>query len=161
MQQTAAYDLNMHARSARRTQREGQERLRVEKTEKRVVLRRLWQRAQFVVLCAVALGLICSVLVAQSTLTELGGQIGDMQSELTELRSEYDYLNNQLEMQTNLTEVENYARTELGLVKMDKSQITYVAGKEEARVVRQESGFQQFLQHITGGFLSFMSYLDP
>ena len=147
MQQTAAYDLNMYARSARRTQREGLERLRVEKTEKRVVLRRLWQRAQFVVLCAVAL--------------ELGGQIGDMQSELTELRSEYDYLNNQLEMQTNLTEVENYARTELGLVKMDKSQITYVAGNEEARVVRQESGFQQFLQHITGGFLSFMSYLDP
>ena len=92
---------------------------------------------------------------------ELGGQIGDMQSELTELRSEYDYLNNQLEMQTNLTEVENYARTELGLVKMDKSQITYVAGNEEARVVRQASGFQQFLQHITGGFLSFMSYLDP
>ena len=42
MQQTAAYDLNMYARSARRTQREGQERLRVEKTEKRVVLRRLW-----------------------------------------------------------------------------------------------------------------------
>lgn len=161
MQQTAAYDLNMYARSARRTQREGQERLRVEKTEKRVALRRLWQRAQFVVLCAVALGLICSVLVAQSTLTELGGQIGDMQSELTELRSEYDYLNNQLEMQTNLTEVENYARTELGLVKMDKSQITYVAGNEEARVVRQASGFQQFLQHITGGFLSFMSYLDP
>ena len=44
---------------------------------------------------------------------------------------------------------------------MDKSQITYVAGNEEARVVRQASGFQQFLQHITGGFLSFMSYLDP
>lgn len=78
-----------------------------------------------------------------------------------ELRSEYDYLNNQLEMQTNLTEVENYARTELGLVKMDKSQITYVAGGEEARVVRQASGFQRFMQHVTGGFLSFMAYLDP
>ena len=129
MQQTAAYDLNMYARSAWRTQREGQERLRVEKTEKRVVLRRLLAARAVCGACAVALGLICSVLVAQSTLTELGGQIGDMQSELTELRSEYDYLNNQLEMQTNLTEVENYARTELGLVKMDKSQITYVAGE--------------------------------
>ena len=161
MQQAAAYDLNVYARSAPRAQRAGRERLRVEKTEKRVVLRRLWQRAQFIVLCAVALGLICSVLVAQSTLTELGGQIGKKQDELVELRSEYDYLNNQLEMQTNLTEVENYARTELGLVKMDKSQITYVAGGEEARVVRQASGFQRFMQHITGGFLSFMAYLDP
>lgn len=161
MQQAAAYDLNVYARSAQRAQRAGRERLRVEKTEKRVVLRRLWQRAQFIVLCAVALGLICSVLVAQSTLTELGGQIEKKQDELVELRSEYDYLNNQLEMQTNLTEVENYARTELGLVKMDKSQITYVAGGEEARVVRQTSGFQRFMQHITGGFLSFMAYLDP
>ena len=142
MQQAAAYDLNVYARSAQRAQRAGRERLRVEKTEKRVVLRRLWQRAQ-------------------STLTELGGQIGKKQDELVELRSEYDYLNNQLEMQTNLTEVENYARTELGLVKMDKSQITYVAGGEEARVVRQTSGFQRFMQHITGGFLSFMAYLDP
>ena len=89
MQQTAAYDLNMYARSARRTQREGQERLRVEKTEKRVVLRRLWQRAQFVVLCAVALGLICSVLVAQSTIDMKEGLISEMQTELTELKNVY------------------------------------------------------------------------
>lgn len=82
MQQAAAYDLNVYARSAQRAQRAGRERLRVEKTEKRVVLRRLWQRAQFIVLCAVALGLICSVLVAQSTLTELGGQIGKNRTSL-------------------------------------------------------------------------------
>lgn len=156
--QTAAYDLSIYERSA---QRPARERLRVEKTDKRVQLRRIWQRAQLVVLLTVTVALIISVLVARSTLTELSMQIGDQQDTLVELQSEYDYLNNQMEMQTNLTQVENYARTELGLVKMDKSQITYVAGDEPSRVVRKATGFQQILENITGGFLSFMEYLDP
>lgn len=118
-----------------------------------------WVKA--VALASVMLALVCSVLFSQTRATELTASIASRQSDLTSLKSEYTYLSNEMEMKTNLKTVELYATQKLGLVQMDKSQITYVTSDDANRIERHEKGLAQAAREISGGVLSFMEYLAP
>ena len=76
--------------------------------------------------------LVCGLLYSQATLTELTGDIQATQRELVEAQSEYNYLSGVLDSKTGLKNVEEIATTQLGLMKLDRSQITYFfAGRRE------------------------------
>ena len=91
-------------------------------------------------------------------MTELTGDIQTQQQQLVELQSEYAYLSNEMEMKANITQVEQYAQDQLGLVKLDQSQIIYVSGKAENSVTRTKTGFGRFADELSSGLLSIMSY---
>ena len=63
--------------------------------------------------------------------TELSAQIRTQEDTLADLQSEYTYLAGEMEMKTNLSAVQEYATNTLKMVKMDRSQVTYVTTGQE------------------------------
>ena len=101
------------------------------------------------------------MLYSRAQITELTTQISLTESDLSDAKSEYDYLNLQLESRTDLDTVENYAVTQLGLVQADPSQITYLTLENEDKVVKPESEVKTFLENLSAGFMNLMEYLAP
>ena len=57
--------------------------------------------------------------------------------------------------------MENYAITQLGLTKMDASQITYLTMENEDKIVKPESEVKTFFENFSSGFMNVMEYLAP
>lgn len=159
MQTATVYDLNTFAPREERSRRE----LKVVKNPKAkrsLSLKRLrWIKA--VALAALFLALVCSLLYSQAKVTELGAAIDSQSSVLDDLNSDYDYLKSQMEMKTNMKSVQEYATSQLGLVALDRSQITYVDGDEENTIVRYKTGLGQLASDVSQGILSFVEYIAP
>ena len=152
--QQAAYDLTTFEN------REQRPRLRVArspKAKRRVDLSGL----KIIAVVAVIFSLAWGVLYSRAQVTELTTQISSTESDLSEAKSEYDYLNLQLESRTDLETVEDYAVTQLGLVKVDSSQITYLTLESEDKVVKPESEVKTLLENFSAGFMNLMEYLAP
>lgn len=152
--QQAAYDLTTFEN------REQRPRLRVArspKAKRRVDL----SGFKIIAVVAVIFSLAWGVLYSRAQVTELTTQISSTESDLSEAKSEYDYLNLQLESRTDLETVEDYAVTQLGLVKVDPSQITYLTLESEDKVVKPESEVKTLLENFSAGFMNLMEYLAP
>lgn len=135
------------------------QRLKVaEKTKKSLKINgRIVAAIMFVV---IFVSLVCSVLYSQATVTELTNQIESSKTELSELKSEYDYLSGQLEMKTALSSVEERA-TALGLVKLDNSQITYVYRGNTDEIIRPDTTLDSIRNNIFSGLMSFTQFIAP
>lgn len=115
---------------------------------------------------AVKLGLmICTMILLMAAtvysrlvLTETRAQINSRTSDLTELQSENAYLSYQLESLVSLKNAEEYAISELGLVKLDSSRIEYVnlqteneiSADEDATTLAEE--FKTFFNTVIDSF---------
>ncbi len=106
--------------------------------------RRTRQWVGKVVACALVLGLAVSVLYSHVRLMSSADQITTLQQELVKEKSYYDQLNYQLESDATLTKIEEYVSRQLGMVKTDKSQVTYVTLTEENSVEKAESGLTKY-----------------
>ena len=104
--------------------------------------------------------LTVGLLQSQATLTQLTTQIQKTNQQLVNAQSDYNYLSGVLDSKTNLKNVEQIA-AQLGLMKLDKSQITYVTLENESTIQRPESGWQRILDMLNNGFLRLMDHLDP
>lgn len=113
-----------------------------------------------IMFAVIFVSLVCSVLYSQATVTELTNKIDNSEIELSELKSEYDYLNGQVEMKTALSSVEEKA-TALGLVKLDNSQITYVYRGNTDEIVRPDTTLDSIRNNIFGGLMSFTQFITP
>ena len=144
------YDLEVFApREERR--REPLKVVKNKKTKKTKLFGRFAVDMKLVKVVAVVtfvLSLVVSVLVSQATATMLMGDIQVQKDALTELQSEYDYLNNELAMKANITEIEEYAQNQLGLVKMERGQVSYVAQSDKDTVTRSKTGFSRVTQWL-------------
>lgn len=156
MQENTAYDLN-----AARAQQEPQAQMRVRPGGGNRKLKRRLSALRSTAVVVVLLGLVWGMLYSQASLTEVGKDIQKTQKELVAARSEYDYLSSVLDNKTSVQNVEEIARTQLGLVKLDKSQIIYTALEEESVITVPDSGFGRLIEEIKGGLLSLGDYLDP
>ena len=95
---------------------------------------------------ALLLGLTVSLLYSYAELNEITLILHWIQNELNEARSEYDYLSSELNSKTNLKAVEEIAGSQLGLMKLDKSQVTYITLEDENQISRPESNTAELLQ---------------
>lgn len=91
-------------------------------------------------LAVAALALMCSMIYGRVELSSLYTQQANMEAELTQLTNDNISLESELAAKTGLTKVEEYAQKELGLQKLDKSQIEYVEVEKEtvAEVVNSD-----------------------
>lgn len=122
---------------------------------------RSFYRLKLILAAVVVVSLAWGVLYSQAQITELTSQISTAEKELTDAKSEYDYLNLTLESLTDLKTVEEYAVTQLGLSRMNAAQVTYLAMEDEDRVEKPESGLESFFENFTSGFMNVMEYLAP
>ena len=81
-------------------------------------------------------GLAISSLMSGATLMELNAQVDEASVQLAEAQSEYDYLNTRMNDITSRASLQQVAEGELGLVKADPSQITYVQLEDQSIIER-------------------------
>ncbi len=155
MQNNTAYDF------ARFQPREEKPRLRVVERTKRQKLKAGFRWAKVVAFAALFLALVVSVLYSQVQSTELSAQLRREQNALEDMQSEYTYLTNEMEMRTNLSVVQEYAANVLKMIKLDRSQVTYVTAAQENSVERSGGGLKRLTDNLTRTMASFVEYLAP
>lgn len=152
----AAYDLEMFEDRARpHTPRVRA--VKGKKTPARIMMRRV----RMISLCAVMVALICGLLISQAKLTELTGRLQTSQRQLVDAQSQYNYLSGVLDSKTGQKNVEEIATTQLGLMKLDRSQITYFTLDNDNAILRPKSTATRLTEFLTTGMLSLADYLNP
>ncbi len=134
----------------------------VVKTSKRKKLKvkRISRMVQFMLMCITLVLLMCAVLFVQAQSIALSGEIDKQEETLLMLKSDNEFLTNELEMRTNLKDVEIYATTELGLVKKDFSQIVYVQRESTSEITVSEGVFVNLIRIANENVLGFSEYMS-
>ena len=143
---SAAYDLSTFAPEERR-----QPRVRVVKTSKNKKRSQNAFKAKCVAYVVLLVVLMSGTVYSRQQLTEIKSDINKSTAELTEIQSENAYLNYELESTVSLRNVETYAEDELGLVKVDSSQVEYISIQDENKIEagdKNENIFQSFFNMI-------------
>ena len=151
-----AYDLELFENRAQRP------RAKVRAVRGRKKASRLnLQTVKTVAVAVVMAALVVGFLYSQATITELTVDIQNVQSDLVNEQSTYNYLSGVLDSKTSLRNVEQIAAGELGLVKGDRSQVTYFSLESESVINRPETAAQKITEFLSTGLLSLMEYLNP
>ena len=117
--------------------------------------------ALHVIAAALLLGLIFSVVHSQARITELNGQINDTRTDLTAAQSEYDYLSTKMSDITSRASLQDVAEGQLGLVKADQSQITYIQLEEQSVIEKTGSDAGRVLVGIHTAALNLLDSFNP
>ena len=117
--------------------------------------------ALHVIAAALLLGLIFSVVHSQARITELNGQINDTRTGLTAAQSEYDYLSTKMSDITSRASLQEVAEGQLGLVKLDPSQITYVQLEDQSIIEKSSSSAVRLLDKVRTAALNLLDGLNP
>lgn len=117
--------------------------------------------ALHVIAAALLLGLIFSVVHSQARITELNGQINDTRTDLTAAQSEYDYLSTKMSDITSRASLQEVAEGQLGLVKLDPSQITYVQLEDQSVIEKSTNKAGRLLDSVRTAALSLLDGLNP
>ena len=113
------------------------------------------------------LGLACTLAAqyfaakAQARITELNGQINDTRTDLTAAQSEYDYLSTKMSDITSRASLQDVAEGQLGLVKADQSQITYIQLEEQSVIEKTGSDAGRVLVGIRTAALNLLDSFNP
>lgn len=78
-----------------------------------------------------AFALMCALVYGKVELSRITNEQSELMAQLAQLEENNQSLESELESKTSLVKVEDYAENELGLVKLDKSQIEYVEIESE------------------------------
>ena len=105
---------------------------------------------------AVMITLIVAVIATNAAVTTASTQIADMQDEIIRWESEKAYLEFTLESRMTLDQIENYAQTQLGMVKMDSAQKKYVELETENKIVVNQSPVKEKLDEAIQPILSYL-----
>ena len=117
--------------------------------------------ALYVIAAALLLGLIFSVVHSQARITELNGQINDTRTDLTAAQSEYDDLSTKMSDITSRASLQDVAEGQLGLVKADQSQITYIQLEEQSVIEKTGSDAGRVLVGIRTAALNLLDSFNP
>ena len=134
MRTSTAYDYN---RSISRE--EEQRRLEIVRSNNRRIREKRAYIAKLTALVCVMATLMIATVYSRLVLTETKADINSLTSDLTELESENAYLSYQLESLVSLKNAEDYAVSELGLVKLDSSRIEYVNLQDQNEISANEN----------------------
>lgn len=152
----AAYDLSFYEME--------QERQIARKEKKESILIKaqtkfsLGKKIMNIISIAALMTLIIAVIATNAAITTTSTQIADMEDEIVLLESEKAYLEFTLESRMTLDQIESYATTQLGMVKMDSSQKKYVELESENKIVVSQSPVKE---KLTEAIQPIMSYLLP
>ena len=127
----------------------------------RYTLNRAGALARQAAVVALVLGLVTAIVASQARLTELTGEIDAKRADLAEAQTTYDYLTSQMDEIANMSNLGTVAEKQLGLVKTDPSQITYLRIESEGVIERSESQTGKALEDLRTAALSLLDSFDP
>ena len=113
------------------------------------------------VIVAGVFAVVILILSGYSTLTEIAAQNTNLKEDLAELQSEENALNAQKEQVYNLTYVEECAQ-DMGMVKQDSSQVTYVdlSNPERSAMAQEEVQTPSLIAGLISSFNAVVEYLN-
>ncbi len=114
---------------------------------------------KYIIVSAIVCVLLCVMLYEKAKISGLSNEQTQLQSQLTELRDGNTSLESELAQKTSMTNVEEYARNELGLIKLEKSQIEYVEVNNEAVATVIEQKDRSIFVKIKNWFVSMWEYI--
>ena len=112
---------------------------------------------------AVAAMLLFMSLVSQIKLTEISDQTAKLQSTLGELKTQESELKIEYERAFNLTEIESFALTELGMQKPYGDQVRYINGAspDNAVIIRGQAEPEDgIIDRVESFFMSIGEYFE-
>lgn len=101
-----------------------------------------------------------TLLQSEAQLTEYTQQIQSETQVLAAKQSEYSYLETTLYASVNIEQVEKAAK-QLGLVKVDESQITYIRIEDEAVLTTAQSTVAQWKENAVLMWETMLGYFNP
>ena len=110
-------------------------------------------------IACVALALMFSIIYGKAELSSLYEKQSALEAELTQLMSDNVSLESELATKTGLSKVEDYAENQLGLKKLDKSQIEYVEVKKDTVAEVVEDKDEGVLVKIKNWFSDALEYI--
>lgn len=97
-------------------------------------------------------GIVVTMLYSRAVLTELSQQIASQTAKLEKEQSEFTRLSAELDAKISLRNVEDYATQTLGMLPIDKSQVTYVDLSEGEKIeLTSESPKQSLFDKVDAG----------
>ena len=115
-----------------------------------------------IILAAVVAVAICVTMIySQVVLTELTSEVGFYENRITELDTEYVRLQSKLEAITSIKTLEEAAENELGLAKIDSSQVEYVNLTGEDQITVARTGGKYLIEEYWNSFVSFIAEYLP
>ncbi len=105
------------------------------------------------------IGLSFSVMYSRAQLNEMSAKVNSVTKELETLKSENIRLQTELEDRISLKNVEEYATVELGMEKMDASQVEYVTLTDGNQVEITEENDGSVWQKVKNFFDDMMEYI--
>ena len=124
-------------------------------------VRHVMRTALLVLVVALFGGLVISSLMSGAKLMELNAQVDEVNAQLTEAKSEYDYLNTRMSDITSRASLQEAAEGKLGLVKLDPSQVTYVQLEDQSVIERSTNTPARLLDEVRTAALSLLDSLNP
>ena len=110
---------------------------------------------------SVALHVIAVALLLGMIFSVVHGQINDTRTDLTAAQSEYDYLSTKMSDITSRASLQDVAEGQLGLVKADQSQITYIQLEEQSVIEKTGSDAGRVLVGIRTAALNLLDSFNP
>lgn len=107
--------------------------------------------AKIVLIAVLALLMGFTLLYSQVVITELNSQIASKQEELNTLQAENVRMKTELEGKMSLTDIEEKAIGEYGMVKPDNSQVSYVKLEQENKLetsAPKQNIFEKIVSYI-------------
>lgn len=114
---------------------------------------------RFLSIAVVAMAMMFSIIYGKVELSSLYEKQAQMETELTQLTNENVSLESELATKTGLSKVEEYAENNLGLQKLDKSQIEYVEVKKDTVAEVVESEDENIFVKIKNWFSNALEYI--
>jgi len=135
MRTSTAYDYNR----AYSREQEQQRQIEIVRSNNRAARENRAFAVKLTALLCTMVMLMAATVYSRLVLTETRAKINTASSDLTELESENAYLSYQLESLVSLRNAEEYAVSELGLVKLDSSRIEYVSLQDHNEITANEN----------------------
>lgn len=157
--QSLAYDLTLFDESLEAPKPELKE---IPKPKKRLITPGVAVLNVF--LCILVVSVLTVIMVGNARLNELTLEISSANKQLAALQDEEKKLNVELDRRIDLRNIEEYAKNNLGMQKLMKSQIIYVnlSGEDEAVIVDNGKSdvWDWVTSHVSGIFRSIQEYFN-
>lgn len=161
VKQNVAYDLSRFETSPRKTAPEAQEtrQMRVIKTKKQAKQQARVNTLVKMSVIALSLVAVLSIIFTQVAMSQVTFEITQQKTKLSEAQSEKVRLESELGAMVSVKNVEEVATKQLGLTKMDESQIEYVSLNTEnkAEINSKNRGFFDKIKLTVGEFQSYIA----
>lgn len=138
---------------------EGKNSLQLAKPPKK--RRRKSLRRSVILSILAAVGASAYILYCQMQLTQLSAEVSKQSDNLSEMQAENVSLTTKKMNSMDMTEVEQHAVNDLGMVKMDNSQIEYVelTRPDVVTVAHSEHSLENVVSGLTEWFSSIVEYI--